>query len=281
MFSKLFVTKTPQSLPKTGSLKYFIPAWELITQDPWVLQVVQGYKIELVTVPVQQFQPHQPCLSSMQETVLNQEVEDLLEKQAVHPVPVLLQEQGFISSIFVVPKKDGRNCPVVNLKPLNQYLVYEHFKMEGTHMLRDLLTMLKDAYLTVPIWKDHQTFLRFVWKNSLLEFCCFPFGLATAPRVFTKLMKPVVAALRQRGIRLIIYLEDILIMIESYDLALQHAASALNFLEGLGFIVNYQKSQLKPCQELEFLGFLINSNTLSLQLPGEKLRKIRKNVRSY
>ena len=63
---------------------------------------------------------------------------------------------------------------------------------------------------------------------------------------------------------------------ESYDLALQHAASTLNLLEGLGFIVNYQKSQLKPCQELEFLGFLINSNTLSLQLPGEKLRKIRK-----
>ena len=66
-------------------------------------------------------------------------VEDLLEKQAVHPVPVPLQEQGFISSMFVVPKKDGGNCPVVNLKPLNQYLVYEHFKMEGTHMLRDLL----------------------------------------------------------------------------------------------------------------------------------------------
>ena len=82
--------------------------------------------------------------------------------------------------------------------------------------------------------------------------------------------------LRQRGIRLIIYLDDILIMAESYDLALQHAASTLNLLEGLGFIVNYQKSQLEPCQELEFLGFLINSNTLSLQLPGEKLRKIRK-----
>ncbi len=38
---------------------------------------------------------------------------------------------------------------------------------------------------------------------------------------------------------------------------------------GLGFIVNYQKSQLVPCQELEFLGVLINSNTLSLQLPGD------------
>ena len=89
-------------------------------------------------------------------------------------------------------------------------------------------------------------------------------------------MKPVVGALRQRGIHLIIYLDDLLIMAESHDQALHHAASTLNLLEGLGFIVNYQKSQLLPSQKIEFLGFLIDSNTMTLQLPGEKLRKIRK-----
>ena len=135
---------------------------------------------------------------------------------------------------------------------------------------------LKDAYLTVPIWKNHQKYLRFLWKGSMLEFGCLPFGLGTAPRVFTKLMKPVVGALRQRGIRLIIYLDDLLIMTESHDQALHHAASTLNLLEGLGFIVNYQKSQLLSSQKIEFLGFLIDSNTMTLQLPGEKLQKIRK-----
>ena len=158
------------------------------------------------------------------------------------------------------------------------------FQNGGIHMLRDLLKQndylvkidIKDAYLTVPIWKDHQKYLRFLWKETLHEFACLPFGLATAPRVFPKLMKPVVAALRQRGIRLIIYLDDILIMAESQVLALHHAASTLNLLEGLGFIVNYNKSQLTPCQSIEFLGFLINSTNLTLQLPGEKLTKIRK-----
>ena len=193
--------------------------------------------------------------------------------------------RGFISSIFIVPKKDGRNHPVINLKPLNQFLIYEHFKMEGIHMLRDLLKQndylvkidLKDAYLTVPIWKDHQKYLRFLWKGTLHEFACLPFGLATAPRVFTKLMKPVVAALRQRGIRLIIYLDDMLIMAESQALASHHATSTLNLLEEVQLqLVNYNKSQLTPCQSIEFLGFLINSTNLTLQLPGEKLRKIRK-----
>jgi hypothetical protein len=282
MFSNFVLPIQGQCFPPTGHLKYFSPIWEKITQDPLVLQIVQGYQIEFIKPPVQQFPARVPTLSPVLETILDQEVKELLEKLAVHPVDQ--QTDGFISSLFVVPKKDGGNRPVVNLKPLNQYLIYEHFKMEGIHMLRDLLKQgdwlvkidLKDAYLTVPIWKNHQKYLRFLWKDNMLEFACLPFGLATAPRVFTKLMKPVVALLRQWGIRLIIYLDDILIMAESQDLVLHQAASTLNLLESLGFLVNYKKSQLVPSQQLEFLGLLIDSRGLTLQLPGEKLRKIRK-----
>ena len=47
----------------------------------------------------------------------------------------------------------------MNLWPLNQFIPYEHFKMQGIHMLRDLLRKgdfmvkidLKDAYFTVPV----------------------------------------------------------------------------------------------------------------------------------
>jgi len=113
--------------------------------------------------------------------------------------------------------------------------------MEGIHMLRDLLRKggfmvkidLKDAYFTVPVWKNHQTFLRFVWKETMYEFACLPLGLASAPRVFTKLMKPVVGLLRQLGIRLVVYLDDMLIMAQSRDLA-RHASTALDLLQGLG-----------------------------------------------
>ena len=119
-------------------------------------------------------------------------------------------------------------------------------------------------------------FFTFSMERSIARVCLPSVWLATAPRVFTKLMKPVVAMLRQRGVRLIIYLDDMLIMAESTSLALHHAASALNLLESLGFVVNYHKSQLIRSQQIEFLGFLVDSGTLSLQLPGEKLRKIRK-----
>lgn len=150
-------------------------------------------------------------------------------------------------------------------------------------MLKDLLKKgdymvkidLKDAYLTVPIWQNHQKYLRFLWRDSLLEFACLPFGLASAPRVFTKLLKPVLSILRQRGIRLIVYLDDILLMAPSVEQVLQHAASTLNLLEGLGFTVNYLKSVLVPSQQMEFLGSLVNSLDLSLSLPRDKIRKIQ------
>ena len=85
---------------------------------------------------------------------------------------------------------------------------------------------LKDAYFTVPVWIGHQKYLRFLWKETLWEFACLPFELASAPRTFTKIMKPVVATLRNLGIRLIIYLDDLLILADSEQTARLHLATA-------------------------------------------------------
>ena len=62
----------------------------------------------------------------------------------------------------------------------------------------------------------------------MYEFASLPFGMASAHRVFTKLMKSVVGLLRQLGIRLIAYLDDMPIMALSRDIALQHASTALD-----------------------------------------------------
>ena len=152
----------------------------------------------------------------------------------------------------------------------------EHFKMEGIHMVRDLLRKgdfmvkidLKDAYFTVPL--AHQKFVRFSWEGTLYEFACLPFGLSIAPRVFTKIMKPVVALLRQLGIRLIIYLDDLLIMAQSKEMLNCHASTTLHLLEKV----------LIPATSMEFLGFLIDSQAMTLALPRDKVRKVKKECQS-
>ena len=188
-----------------------------------------------------------------------------------------------MSSVFAVPKKDGGRRPVINLKEVNQFLKYHHFKMEGTHLLRDLLQPndwmgkidLKDAYFVIPIWENHQKFLRFLWKDSVMEFACLPFGLASAPRIFTKLMKPVVALLRRSAIRLIIYLDDILIMNQTPTGLQREMSTAIHLLENLGFVINLTKSQLKPTQTLEFLWFIVDTKNMTLVLPQGKVTAIK------
>jgi hypothetical protein len=51
-----------------------------------------------------------------------------------------------------------------------------------------------------------------MWEGSLFQFSCLCFGLSSAPWTFTKILKPVVASLRRRGIRIVIYLDDFLIL---------------------------------------------------------------------
>lgn len=67
---------------------------------------------------------------------------------------------------------------------------------------------LKHAYLTVPIHRYPESFLRFVWEGKSIQFFCLTSGLSPAPRTFTKLLNVAVNYLREQGIRLVIYLDD-------------------------------------------------------------------------
>ncbi|XP_044147245.1 uncharacterized protein LOC122935540 [Bufo gargarizans] len=177
--------------------------------------------------------------------------------------------------------------PVINLRALNSVVRYRHFKMEGIHLLRDLLVPgdwmvkldLKDAYLTVPIAAASRDLLRFRWGDEVWRFTCLPFGLSSAPWCFTKLLRPVMAWLRCRGVRLIVYLDDILVMHQCQSTLLQHLQWTSQLLTDLGFLLNPEKSILTPSRQMEFLGFTVDSVSESLSLPMAKLRAIRKELR--
>lgn len=138
---------------------------------------------------------------------------------------------------------------------------------------------LKDAYLTVPIHREDRRFLRFSWKGERLQFTSLPFGLATAPRTFTKLLKPVAEHLRRQGLRVIIYLDDILLMADSRETFGRHMRILTDTLQQLGFILNQGKCVQEPQQRIEFLGFCVDSRTMTLSLPQPKVAKIEKECR--
>jgi hypothetical protein len=133
---------------------------------------------------------------------------------------------------------------------------------------------LQDAYFLVAVTLEHRKFLRFFWKDVLYEYSCLPFGLSSAPRVFTKLLKPVVAYLRELGIRLVIYLDDLLILNDSISGLLHDLRIVINLLESLGFIVNFEKSIVFPQQQIEYLGMIIDSKAQKFSLPTDKVVSI-------
>ena len=275
--------QTKQQLPLTGRLPYFIENWQNITQDSAILDIVQGFQIQFQSFPVQKTLPR----SSLQNCKLvNEEIETLLHKGAIKRVP--FDDQAFYHRMFLVSKKGGGQRPVLDLSPLNKFIPTEHFKMENLMTIKAIINKgdyminidLTDAYLTVPMHPDSQKFLRFLWQGQSYQFVTMPFGLNVAPRVFTKLMKPVIAWLRGQGVRMIIFLDDILILAPTVETMNQHARMTISLLESLGFLINYKKSTLVPTQRILFLGMLIDSTTMEFILPTEKSENIQRECRN-
>ena len=208
------------------------------------------------------------------------ENEKLLGKGVVQKVRHT--EGEFLSNIFLRPKKDGSYRLILNLKNLNQCVTYKHFKMETLASALQLIKPncymvvldLKDAYYSVPIFSAHRKFLRFQFEGTLYEFTCLPNGLSSAPRVFTKLMKPLFSFLRGKEILLVGYIDDIIIIADSKEALEVALDETIAMITNLGFTINYDKSSLVPSQQACFLGFLINSVTMEVHMTSSKSAKL-------
>ena len=119
-----------------------------------------------------------------------------------------------------------------------------------------------------------QKFLRFLWQNKAFQFSSLPFGLNIAPSLFTRLVKPVAGFLRKRGISLLLYLDDMLMIGSTPREVNDFTQMAVNLLKALEFIINLDKSVLTPTQGIRFLGFTINSITIRFTLPSKKEQKL-------
>ena len=208
-----------------------------------------------------------PCITSGyagsdRQSALLTSIQDLLHKGAIEVVHTQ-NSLGFYSRLFPVPKPGNRWRPVIDLSSLNKLLVIPKFKMETPESIRASLRKgewvtsidLTDAYLHVPIHTHSQIYLRFHHKGVTYHFVSLPFGLATAPLVFTSLVKEVKLLALQQGIRLHQYLDDWLIRAPSKEECHSQTQALLSLVKDLGFVVNLKKSELHPSQRFDFLGY--------------------------
>ena len=99
-----------------------------------------------------------------------------------------------------------------------------------------------------------------------------PFGLKCSPRVLTKVLKPVVAFLRVTwGILIAIYMDDILIQGSSPSQVYLHAQVAALLLMVVGWSLNWKKSDFFPKQQTTHLGFVLDSVSMTVSCPPDKI----------
>ena len=209
---------------------------------------------------------------------LQQAVDALLMKGAIERV-MNVKSLGFYSRLFLVPKKTGDLRPVIDLSTLSCHMVVPHFKMETQGSVRSAIRSqewtvsidIRDAYHHVPMHQAVRKYLHFVVNKKVYQFTCLPFGLATSPREFTKLLRPVVSLLRQQGVKLHVYLDNWLIRADTPEQAQQHAQTTIKVLQFFGWIINFEKSDLTPSQDFQFIGMQFNTRRFTVA-PLPKMR---------
>ena len=267
-----------------GRLNNFQVNWEAITSDPVILNAVNGYKIDFIeaTLPPSRHMPPKCFRLSVNESnALTEEIEKLAVKGVIEPCE---KEAGeFVSNIFSRPKKNGGTRLILDLTDLNKHLPYQHFKMDNIHTAVQLVSEnsymasvdLQDAYYSVPIHPTHRKYFKFILKGQYWQYKALPNGLSSAPRLFTKLLKPFLATLREQGHTIVCYLDDTLIIGDTVEQTEKAVKAVTQGLESLGFLIHPEKSVLVPSKEIHFLGFVLNTEYMTLRLPQEKMQEIK------
>ncbi|KAM9974261.1 hypothetical protein ACTFIR_012782 [Dictyostelium discoideum] len=140
---------------------------------------------------------------------------------------------------------------------------------------------IKKAYLHVLVDPQYRDLFRFVWKGWHYRWKTMPFGLSTAPRIFTMLLRPVLRMLRDINVSVIAYFNDLLIVGSTKEECLSNLKKTMDLLVKLGFKLNMEKSVLEPTQSITFLGLQIDSVSMKLLVPKEKKKSVIKEIRNF
>lgn len=241
----------------------------------------EGYKIQFTPYP--QFPPSiisRPYDPSKQLALAN-EIKSYLISGAISKVSH--NDNQILSRVFIVKKANGKNRMIIDLSKINTQINKVSFKMETIEDILDVIEPgdfmasidLCDAFFSVPIHFSCRDYLTFEFNDQRYSFNVLPFGLTSSPRIFSKVLRPAIIHLRAQGVKIFSYLDDIFLCAKDKDLLSLHVSSSLSLLSSLGYFPNYEKSHLMPSLELSHLGFVINTNSMTISIPEPKLSKIR------
>jgi len=258
--------------------------WHSLTDSMLIFDIIrEGYSLPFETEPpTQSFKNN---FSAFCESAFVQNsICELLKNGCVS---LLSSKPTVCNPLSVSKQANGKMRLILDLRYVNDFLMKESFKLEDYKIAEQYLLDanflvsfdLKKGYHHIEINSKFRQFLGFSWKFSNKEyffsFNVLPFGLSTAPFIFTKLLRPLVRKWRSEGIKIVLYLDDGLVCFDNKTDAFENTLKIQSDLHQAGFQVNIAKSCLAPTQSLSWLGFQIDLQKREISVPYEKLLRTK------
>ena len=208
--------------------------------------------------PVQQKLRRLPF--SVREAV-SVELRKLVEQDVIEPI----EASEWVSPIVVTRKKNGGVRLCVDLREPNKGVVVDSFplphmeemftELRGATLFSTL--DLQSAYHQVMLHEDSRNLTAFITQDGLFRFKRVPYGLASAPGCFQRMMSIILKG--QAGVQC--YLDDIIVSgttAEDHD---KNLKSVLQRIDKAGLKLNFEKCCMRQ-PKLSFLGHTVSAKGL-------------------
>ena len=196
------------------------------------------------------------------------------------------------SPVYVIPKKEpGRFRIILDLRYVNSFQNVPHFRMEGFPTVMTLLQAgdhmckldILSAFYHVEAARDARRFVCFAYGGTIYQYNVLSMGSSSSPYFLQKVLRPVIQELRMEGIRLTIYVDDILIMASSKEACIKDTSRVAQLLVELGFHLNVPKCEIVPSQQRVFLGLELDTSGPQprIKVPAKKKHALLHEVQRF
>lgn len=134
---------------------------------------------------------------------------------------------------------------------------------------------IQSAYRVIPVHPQDRTLLGMKWQGNVYVDAALPFGLRSAPKIFNAVADALEWIVHNRGVRFVMhYLDDFIIVgaPESSECG-EGMDTLVHTCDTVGLPLVPEKCEGPTCR-IVYLGIEIDSNTMCMHLPREKLNRL-------